>query len=93
MRMEFRRLTGRVMWSQDWSIPGVAVEELKMHAKLALMDFYDGDQHEFWPKAEHHNKAPEEIIIRDAYGRLLAAYDIRNMMADTRRRFVGMKKG
>ena len=55
------------------------------------MDFYEGNQHEFWPKAKFRDKAPEEVTIFDASGRLLAAYDIRNMMADTNRRLSGIK--
>ena len=93
MRMEFRLLTGRVLWTRDWSAHGVLAAELKAHAKEALMSFYDGNQDEFWPKAAFRAKAPEEVAFLDPYGRLLAAYDIRNMIADTKRRLIGAKKG
>ena len=91
MRMEFRRLTGRVLWTRDWSVPGTPAGDLRKHAREALMGFYEGDQHELWPKAEYRDKAPEEVAIRDASGRLLAAYDILNMMADTKRQVTGPK--
>jgi hypothetical protein len=55
------------------------------------MGFYESDQDEYRPKAEFRDKAPEEVTIRDASGRLLAAYDILNMMADTKRRVMGVK--
>lgn len=93
MRMEFRRLTGKVLWTRDWSVDGPGSADLRMHARDALMGFYDGDQDEFWPKAEFRDKVPEEVTIYDASGRLLAAYDIRNMMADTKRRLSGIRRG
>ncbi len=93
MRMEFRRLTGRVLWTRDWSVHGTQAADLRTKAKEALMGFYEGDQHEFWPKAEFRDKVPEEVTIFDASGRLVAAYDIRNMMVDTKRRLSGVKNG
>ncbi len=91
MRMEFRRLTGRVLWTRDWAAHGVSAADLRNHARDTLMGFYESDQDEYRPKAEFRDKAPEEVTIRDASGRLLAAYDILNMMADTKRRVMGVK--
>jgi len=91
MRMEFRRLTGRVLWTRDWSAHGLSAADLRNQARETLMGFYEGNQDELWPKAEFRDKAPEEVTILDASGRLLAAYDILNMMADTKRRVMGLK--
>ena len=93
MRMEFRRLTGRVLWTRDLTSQGVSGADWKARAKEALMSFYEGDGEELWPKAECQGQPPEEVAIRDPYGKLLAAYDICNMAADSKRRLKGRKTG
>ena len=92
MRMEFRRLTGRVLWSRELAQDGVPGVDLKARAKEALMSFYEGVGEELWPKAGP-DQPPEEVAIRDPYGKLLAAYDICNMAADSKRRVKGRTAG
>jgi len=92
MRMEFRRLTGKsVFEDRPWSTEGIPAAELKEHAKDALMSFYTGNQHEFWPKEQFRDKAPEQARIVDEVGKIIAQYDIRDAIADTGRQLVGIK--
>jgi hypothetical protein len=92
VKLEFRRLTGKPMLDdRPWRAEGIPASDLKEHAKAALMGFYANDQHEFWPKEQFRDKAPEEVRIVDAAGNVVARYDIRDIIAETNRQLVGIK--
>jgi hypothetical protein len=92
MKMEFRRLTGKAMLDdRPWPSVGVPAAELREHARDALLSFYVGNDHEFWPREEFRDKAPEEVRIVDAAGSVIAGYDIRDIISDTNRQLVGIK--
>jgi hypothetical protein len=91
VKMEFRRLTGKPMFDdRPWQTDGVEISKLREHAKDALASFYTGNDRAFWPKEQFRDKAPEEIRIVDAAGEVVARYDIRDMIADTKRQLTGI---
>jgi hypothetical protein len=91
MRMEFRRLTGTVIFETAWPAQDEPVTELNEQAKEALTGFYEGNEHSFWPKKEFAPNAPEEVRIIDEYGFVVAKYDIRDLGADTKRSLADVK--
>lgn len=84
MRMEFRRLIGALVFDRPWPVQGLSKKQLDDQAKDALASLYEGDGRSVWPKKEYASNAPEEVRIVDASGAVLAHYDIRNLVADTK---------
>jgi hypothetical protein len=87
--MEFRRLAGTVIFETPWPTQSEPVTEFREQAKGALTSFYEGNEHFCWPKKEFASNAPEEVRIIDEHGFILGKYDIRELLADTKRTLEG----
>ena len=85
MRMEFRRLVGTVIFETSWPDQDEQIDEFNEQAKEALVSFYEGTEHCFWPKKEFAANAPEEVRIVDEQGIIVAKYDIHDFATDTKR--------
>ena len=88
MRMELRRLAGTVLEKRPWPILAVNSEELRKDAATVLGGFYESDEHAFWPKSQLAHMTPEEVRILDAAGKVLARYDVWDLIEDTGRKLV-----
>jgi hypothetical protein len=85
MRMEFRRLVGTVIFETSWPDQDEQIDEFNEQAKEALVSFYEGTEHCFWPKKEFAANAPEEVRIINEQGIVVAKYDIHDFATDTKR--------
>jgi hypothetical protein len=88
MRVEFRRLIGTVLEERPWPILAVNSDELRKEAAALLGGFYESDEREFWPKKKFIQKTPEEVRIMDSAGKILARYDVWDLIDDTGRKLV-----
>lgn len=73
--MEYRRLVGTVLRSHRWLTDrplAVLVED----ARLALLSHYDVREHEYAPKRDFFQRAPEEVRILSDDGKVMASWSI-----------------
>jgi hypothetical protein len=87
MQLELRRLSGQEVLKELWrSATDIPTADLDECVKDALMSFYDGDEHNFWPKEQFSAWTPELAQIVDEDGQVLADYDINDLAEDTGRK-------
>jgi hypothetical protein len=87
MQLELRRLSGQEVLKELWrSATDIPTADLDECVKDALMSFYDGDEHNFWPKEQFSAWTPELAHIVDEDGQVLAEYDINDLAEDTGRK-------
>jgi hypothetical protein len=89
MQMEFRRLTGLALGHQSWPSLGTTPADLATQTATMLRAHYNSDGKQIWPKKQYFQKAPEEVRIVDDAGRVVARYDIRDLISDTGCELVG----
>lgn len=90
MRMEFRRLTGAPVGTLDWSGITATPDEWRVHAREALMGFYDFTEHSFWPNVKVASIAAEEVRIVADDGSVLASYSIKDVIKETGKSLSGI---
>jgi hypothetical protein len=88
MRMEFRRMNGGVVHEREWPAHGRPIEEVAAEARDALASCYEGDAYAFWPKREFAPDAPQEVRVVDQGGQVIVRYDLRDLLADTKRSLI-----